>query len=239
METNKLLSNSQYGFRPKLSTESALTTVANKLYTNMDNKKISLITLCDLSKAFDSVNHEILMQKLAKLKVDSFWFRHYLKDRTQTVKINSTLSKTAPINFGVPQGSILGPILFTIFVNDLTEMINDCNVVQYADDTQFIHTGTTDELPELITRAEATLSLAKTYFNRNGLMINPNKTQCLFVGTRPFIRRIPPDTTINFDNALISPSKHIKNLGVYMDCHLSFDTHTRNAQESDGDPIFY
>ncbi len=117
-------------------------------------------------------------------------------------------------------------------------MIHGCDIVQYADDTQFIHTGTTDELPDLITRAEATLSLPKTYFNRNGLMINPNKTQCLFVSTRPFIRRIPPDTTINFDNALITPSKHIKNLGIYMDCHLTFDTHSRNAQESDGDPIF-
>ena len=125
----------------------------------------------------------------------------------------------------MPQGSILGPILFTKFVNDLTEMIHDCEVVQYADDTQFVHTGTTDELPDLITRAETTLTLAKAYFNRNGLMINPNKTQCLFVGTRPFIRRIPSDTTINFDNALITPSKHIKNLGIYMNCHMTFDVH--------------
>ncbi len=102
----------------------------------MDNKKISLKTLCDLSKAFDSVNHEILMQKISKLKVDSFCFRHYLQVKIQTVKINTILSKTAPVNFGVPQGSILRPILFTIFVNDLTEMIHDCEVVQYADDTQ-------------------------------------------------------------------------------------------------------
>ncbi len=85
LETNILLSNSQYGFRPKLSTESALTTVTHKLYTNMDSKKISLITLCDLSKVFHSVNHEILIQKLPKVKVDSFWLRRYLQDRTQTV----------------------------------------------------------------------------------------------------------------------------------------------------------
>lgn len=120
--------------------------------------------LCDLSKAFDSANHEILMQKLAKVKVDLFCFRNYLQDRTQTVKINTTLSKTAPIKFGVPQGSILGPILFTIFANDLLEMIHDCEVVQYAEDTQFVHTGTIDELPDIITRVETTLSLAKTYF---------------------------------------------------------------------------
>ncbi len=62
-------------------------------------------------------------------------------------------------------------------------------------------------------------------------MINPNKTQCLFVGTRLFIRRIPPDTTINFHNALITPSKHIKNLGIYMDCHLTFDTHIQEMHK--------
>ncbi len=112
------------------------------------------------------------MQKLAKVKVDSFWFRHYLQDRTQTVKINTTLSKTAPIKFGVPQGTILEPILLTIFVNDLSEMVHDCEVVQYANDIQFVHTGTIDELPYLITRAETTLSLAKTYFNRNGFSIH-------------------------------------------------------------------
>ncbi len=91
-------------------------------------------------------------------------------------------------------------------------MIHGCDVVQYADDTQFMHTGTTDELPDFITRAEATLSVAKTYFNRNGLMINPNKTQYLFVGTRPFIRRIPPDTIINSDNALILQANTLRTM---------------------------
>ncbi len=197
----------------------------------MDSRKIPLITLCDFSKAFDIVTLEILMQKLAKAKVDSFWFRQYLQNRSQTVKINTTLSKTAPINFEVPQGSILGPILFTIFLNDLTETMHDCDAVQYADDTQFVHTVTTDELPHLSTRAETTLSLAKTYFNRNGRMINPTKTIRLFVGTRPFFRRISSDTTINFDNALITPNKHIKNLGIYMYCHLDFDTHIQEMQK--------
>ena len=118
--------------------------------------------LCDPSKTFDSVNHEILMEKIAKVKMDSFWFRHYLLDRSQKVKINNTVSKTAPIKFGVPQGSILGPVLFTIFVNDLTEMIHDCEVVQYADNTQFMHTGTVDVLPDLITKTETTFFFAKT-----------------------------------------------------------------------------
>ncbi len=225
LQSNNLIANSQHGFRPKLSTETALLTVTNTIYSNMDKKKLSLITLCDLSKAFDSVNHEMLMEKLTKVKIDSFWFKHYLLDRSQAVKINNTVSTTAPIRFGVPQGSILGPVLFTIFTNDLTETINDCMVVQYADDTQFVHSGTVDELPHLIARAEATLSRAKSYFNNNGLLLNSNKTQCLFVGTRPAIRRIPDNTTINLNSTSITPSKQVKNLGVYMDQYMSFEVH--------------
>ncbi len=83
LETKKLLSNSQHGFRPKLSTETALTVITDKIYNNMDSKKISILTLCDLSKAFDSVSHRILLNKCAQLNIDSFWFENYLSDRTQ------------------------------------------------------------------------------------------------------------------------------------------------------------
>ncbi len=88
-----------------------------------------------------------------------------------------------------------------------------------------MHTGSVDALLDLIERAEITLSLAKKYFSANGLMLNANKTQCIFIGARPLIRRLPPNTKINFDNTSITPSTHVKNLGVIMDCHLNFDVH--------------
>ena len=115
LEANKLLSNNQHGFRPKLSTETALTVITDKIYNNMDNKRISLLTLCDLSKAFDSVSHSILLQKLGKITVDQFWFENYLCERTQSVRLNNTVSPKSDVAYGVPQGSILGPILFNIF----------------------------------------------------------------------------------------------------------------------------
>ncbi len=80
-------------------------------------------------------------------------------------------------------------------------------------------------LPHLITQAQTTLTSAKTYFNTNGLILNFNKTQCLFVGTRALTKHIPENTTIVFDNTFITSSKYVKNLGIYMDCNLSFDTH--------------
>ncbi|XP_045115984.1 uncharacterized protein LOC123507276 [Portunus trituberculatus] len=91
LESNKLLSESQHGFRPRLSTATALTVVTDKIYKNMDNKRISLLTLCDLSKAFDSVSHQILIEKLKLADVDAFWFEDYLNERSQSVRLNTSL----------------------------------------------------------------------------------------------------------------------------------------------------
>ncbi len=90
----------------------------------MDMKSISLLTLCDLSKTFDSVSHSILLKKCAALDIDSFWLNSFLKNRTQSVNLNETLSSKAIVQFGVPQGSILGPILFDIYVNDMKDYIS-------------------------------------------------------------------------------------------------------------------
>ena len=112
----------------------------------MDKKKVSLVTLCDLSKAFDSVNHKILIEKCSMLKIDSFWLCNYLTNRTQSVRIGNGMSTKKDVTYGVPQGSVLGPILFNIYVNDFSHVINNCTVIQYADDTQFVLTGTKDNI---------------------------------------------------------------------------------------------
>ena len=123
----------------------------------MDSKKICILTLCDLSKAFDSVSHENLLSKCSKLKIDSFWFSSYIKNRSQSVRINNTISGKENVNYGVPQGSILGPILFSIYVNDLVEKIDACSMIQYADDTQFLQADTIENLGNLISNTENAL----------------------------------------------------------------------------------
>ncbi len=148
-----------------------------------------------------------------------------MSNRTQSVRLNNNISSIQSIAYGVPQGSILGPILFNIYVNDVADHITDCLLVQYADDTQFLHTNTVDNLNLLIGNTESTLLRLKGYFLRNGLLLNPAKTRCIFIGNRQLLSLVPPDTRISFDGDSIHPSTHVKNLGIYMDRYMTFDVH--------------
>ena len=113
----------------------------------------------------------------------------------------------------------------------MPERLGNCLLVQYADDTQFLHTGTLEKLNNLISNAEYTLSKAREYFLRNGLMLNTNKTQCIFIGTRQLISKLPENITIKFHDTEIKPTNHVKNLGIHMDSFMCFDTHINEVNK--------
>ncbi len=140
------------------------------------------------------------------------------------VRLENNISKKKIIGYGVPQGSILGPVLFCIYVNDLHAHV-DCFLPQYADDTQSLHSGTIEDLNQIIKDTEDTHAKCRDYYLKNGLMFNSSKTQCTFIGNRQLLSNIPPNTMINFNGNIIHPSKHVKNLGVYIDRFMLFDVH--------------
>ncbi len=127
---------------------------------------------------------------------------------------------------------------FSYNVHDLSNCIEDCVVIQYADDTQLVHTGTVNNIQDLL-RCETSLLKVKEYFHVNGLMLNTAKTQCIFIGTRGHTTQIPNNTVIKVDDANIAPSTSVKNLGVFFDNYMQFDSHITHICKKNVGIIMY
>ncbi len=127
--------------------------------------------------------------------MDPFWFESYLRNRTQSVQLNDTVSDKTSISYGVPQGSVLGPILSSICVNDRALFLPNCDVIQYADDTQIILSSNIDNWKDLIQKPEDTLKLAKIYSNANGLMLNDKKNNVFILEPEGFYHWFLPTPT--------------------------------------------
>ena len=153
LNDNSLLSKHQSGFRPKHSTLTTLIHMCDTLYENMDNGQLSGVVFLDIRKAFDSIDHTILLQKMNDQfgikNVELDWFKSYLTNREQACIVNGAMSSPKTIVCGVPQGSILGPLLFLLYINDLPECLEKTSPHLYADDTQISTSAKTiEELTE-------------------------------------------------------------------------------------------
>lgn len=202
--------------------KAALMTQKLLLITTLDNSLNPLAVFCDLSKAFDSVNHDILLHKL-----ELYGFRgrtldlikSYLKDRSQIVEIKKIKSLPKPITCGVPQGSILGPLLFIIFINDVGDsMPLNCNTLLYADDTSFVFQGTTSD--EVGHNANKCLSVASNWFKTNQLLLNPTKTVAM-----NFALKKVNNINIIMDSNKVQVVNAAKFLGITIDQKLNWSPH--------------
>ena len=227
--SHHLFSHSQHGFRPNHSTDTALLTVTDKVFSAMDHSDVTLLCLLDLSKCFDVIPHDRLLDKLRLYGVDVRWFDSYLTDHYQKVRITAPSGEhftSRPLlnPIGTYQGSALGPLLYSIYANDLPLFANDANIVQYADDTQILVSGRPGDIGSLVASMEQTLSHLSQWFGKNGLKINAEKTQLIVLGSRQNIQRLAA-VSINFMGATVVGSPTVRNLGVVFDQRMTFAAH--------------
>jgi len=187
---NSILSKSQYGYVNKSNTQAAVSDVVTAIQEGLDGKKSAAAVFIDLPKAFDTVDHVVLLKKCNSLgmrRIPLKWLRSYLSNRQQYVFVNNTSSTVKSITSGVPQGSILGPFLFSLYINDLDELNLQGNLHLYADDICLIYMGESRE--EIAQKMQFDLDALHVYMSAHRLSININKTKLMvFTGTGPFTR---------------------------------------------------
>ena len=228
LDKYEVLYRSQYGFRDKHSAQHAILDIVNTLQSNFDNKLFSCGIFIDLKKAFDTVNHSILLDKLRH-----YGIRGVINDwlsssgRTQTTEVNSYISDKVVNPCGVPQGSVLGPLLFLIFINDIPNSSQKLKFYLFSDDTNMLYAD--KNLKSLEVTVNKELQNVCEWLHANKLTINAKKSN--FVVFRPYQRKLNHEIQLKITDGstgapfLLEHKEYVKYLGVLIDSHLSWKYH--------------
>ena len=218
------LSELQFGFRAKNSTSHALLSITEKIREALDSGHFACGIFIDLQKAFDTVDHDVLVAKLEHYGVrgtPNNWFKSYLNKRKQFVSINGFNSSECLINCGVPQGSVLGPLLFLIYINDLKNSIKYSTVHHFADDTNMLYID--KSLKKISKNVNYDLRGLTDWLNSNLISLNVDKTE--FIIFKSPRKKIDSEVKIKLNGKILFPSTCIKYLGVLIDENLSWKPH--------------
>ena len=231
-----LLCKKQFGFRKNHSTETALVYMVNDWYASMNNGKMVGVIFVDLKKAFDLVDLDLLLCKLENCGFSESavaWFKDYLCNRSQRVNVNGVLSKSRIISKGVPQGSILGPKLFSIFINDMPNVLQYSKIVMYADDTSIYTEG--DNLSDIRNKLQIDINNIIHWLEINRMVMNYEKTKCMVIGTHGRLSRVMQsnESSLNIicNNHTIEEVRSFECLGVIIDNELLWKDHVSKVSK--------
>ena len=227
LETNNILTDKQSGFRKGFSTSSAVADLTDDLFSAVNKSEISLAVFADLRKAFDTVSHKILGQKIEKYGLRGNvqnWCLNYLSGRCQQTLANGVRSKQLNLSYGVPQGSVLGPLFFILYVNDIQGALEATNahVQLYADDTVVYTVG--QDLNVVKRDLQQSLNCLDEWCQSNKLTLNPGKTKLMSFGTRHAIKKTNQQALYLGGKKLQNVST-FKYLGFTLDSTLTFKSH--------------
>jgi hypothetical protein len=231
VKSKNIIKNNQYGFRSNHSTYMAILDMYEKISESIDKHEVSIGVFIDLSKAFDTINHEILLRKLEHYGIRGLplqWFKDYLTNRKQFVCYKNVSSCLQTIACGVSQGSILGPLLFILYVNDIMHCSEILHFILFADDTNLFHSCS--NYVDLMTTVNSELAKLSEWFRANRLSLNVAKTNYILFGNR---KKCLSDASfaICIDNNTIVRVSFTKFLGVYVDEDLNWKQHTAETSK--------
>ncbi len=227
LNDNNLFYENQSGFRKNFSTDSCLMHLTDHIKVQMSKGLYTGMVLLDLQKAFDTVNHTILCEKLRAMGVGSVeWFSSYLSDRHQFVNVNNVSSSSLPIKCGVPQGSILGPLLFLCYINDMAISINPaCKLLLYADDSTILFSHSD---PDYIARVlSEALHSCSSWLVDNKLSLHLGKTECILFGSKRKLGKVN-NFRIECNDHVIDAVKSVRYLGLDLDQYLTGESIINN-----------
>ena len=241
MTNNELFEPLQSAYRQGHSTETALLKVQNDMLVAIDSHQVSILLLLDLSAAFDTVNHDVLLKRLKERcgvqRKALKWFESYLTDRFQMVKSKEITSKRVALHCGLPQGSVLGPLLFLVYTLPLGDFIKSKGLQfhLYADDTQIYMSFTPNSsgVANSLERIEQCIQEVSSWMSANRFKLNGDKTKMLVVGTPQQCLKVS-NLTLNVADSIIESSETVKNLGAIFDKHMNLKAHVNAIVKQPG-----
>lgn len=223
---NNILSDLQSGFRKGFSTTTLLLNITDNIIKSLDSGLATALILLDFSKAFDTLDHELLCSKLEYYGFDHIsinFFKSYLSNRRQQVVIDNTFSQIASITSGVPQGSVLGPILFLIYTADIFNVIKYCKIQAFADDTQLSLSFKPQHVDIACAHINHDLETLSEYSKSHNLKLNTSKCNVIIFCPKPSEYLVKTHLKLMMCNEPIRVANSVKNLGVIFDCRLRFE----------------